>query len=502
MRRPPPDTLVYGVTPAEALTGSDQVYIQGRHFDLGSIEVVLKDPSDPVAVLPPVGLVTKTPHSLRVAIPSFTTNRAKYQLVVRRDGVDATETVPGRSSYLYLRSSGAQPQASSIRVQYVNWGWVFDCGGAEWDYGTSRRRSGTDPAPCGCDTNGMSGGFPSWYPSVWPTAGSEPWSVGIWSDWQRHADQASRDWGTVCSEAWNPGGTSFVDGLVEAYPRVTLVNNQVFWLDLTPTRFQLKGLANGGWYTPIECPVGSPGCESNPAWDPSEAYYDPDPLVQRFFFSCRFVYTDDDGVLQQPACDIWTGNRPDVVVVHNVGSFWKEGEEVDPLDIVDGMRAVTNPQSIVSTNGMVLVSYNQMVGSRPNPDPATYPGGSVAWAPPGNGCLGAIALEADNPDQIGWWGPPDHERDTTPNLLAHELLHAVGGEKQQHHSLTPDSSIPDRMLVGVDIDDCGSTSDPVGCRNVASRRGYRIDLPEIPGGDPAFSTEQACAAVLASPFGE
>jgi hypothetical protein len=145
---PPPPLLVYGVTPAEATVPTDQLYIQGRGFDVGSISVELEDPSDPGFVPPTVAVVDAKPHSLRVTIPSFSTNRREYRLVVRRNG-NAAGATTAFSESIYLRASGSAPPSKAIRVQFVNWGWTFrcsDCGSwpdffSKWEDGTTRRNS-------------------------------------------------------------------------------------------------------------------------------------------------------------------------------------------------------------------------------------------------------------------------------------------------------------------------------------------------------------------------
>jgi hypothetical protein len=143
---------------------------------------------------------------------------------------------------------------------------------------------------------------------------------------------------------------------------------------------------------------------------------------------------------------------------------------------------------------MIVISDNRMVGLRANPD--TWPYSDVPWVP-GDGCLDNLLAQ----EQRGWWGP-EEDHDVTPNLLAHELVHVFG----QSHGIGPteilDSAIPDRVLVGKDLDDClatGMTQAQCDALNVG-RRGYRMDIPEIPGVTGAVTTEQACANAVNSPF--
>jgi hypothetical protein len=270
-----------------------------------------------------------------------------------------------------------------------------------------------------------------------------------------------------------------VRGLVEEAPPITLVSNTVFWIDVRTNQLPLKGLARGGIYrhTP-SCPACSDGTVylDGSVWDAAE---------QAWFLSCQEMYDDDDGNMntpQNPACDHWTGNRPDTVVVHLVGVLFDEFGEVDPQNVGRGYRALTAPGvSGYETSGMIIGSDNRERGLRANPDPATWYWWFVPWTVPGDGDISNLLA----PEQRGWWGPSEY-RDITPNLLSHELVHVFG---QVHEEGDP---YDDRVLVGLDFRECSQVSDP-SCPGLAGQRGYRMYLP------PRTEAEE-CSDVIASPF--
>jgi|GEM_PF-6078674 len=493
---PTTTAVVYAVTPAEVLVPTDSVYIKGRNLDGDNILVWLRDPSEPGASLPSVSILERKPHSLRLAIPALGTSRKRYRVVVSQNGAVARETVPGKSSYAYIGQGGVPP-SEKIRIQYIHWGWVLNCrdGGGYLLHGTSRRNSGVRENG-DCSTFAISGGFPNDYPDfdpgIWPQAGVDDPSEDIWPEWTRLADQTSRDWTTFCSEAWNPDGGHRVGGLEEIAPKVTLIHDLMYWFDVgsieVPT-LQTRGLRAHRIYAIDRCPQEWASC-TNPQGFPGNY----DASQQRKWYGCDDLYRNDDTLMnEQPACDHWPDLRSDhdgTVIsyssrlprleVHVVGVFYVNKVPVDPRDVT-GFRAVANPSNHPDTAHVIMISDNQDVTGRANPDELDlvgFPGSIVPW-PPGDGDVSNLVGEA----QRGWWGPSEH-RDTTPNLLSHEILHALTG--------LPDSAAAsDTPLVQIDRDECPTTSDPILCEELAERRGYSMLFP---GG----TVDQACALVTSS----
>lgn len=411
----PEGATTYAITPGEAVVPTDQVWIEGR-FGSGTRTIQLIDPSDPSAVLPTPQVVYEDAHSLRVSISSFSTTRKQYRIKVTIAGVSNVK-VAGKSDRVFLRSSGSAPSSQSVRTQYFNWGWTFTC----------------NQNACNCTETGL---VPGWfYDPTW----DDSWNGAVWADFRRFVDQTSRDWGTTCSDAWNEGN-SLLSGISEAVPRETYHWNKHFWFNADPDSPEISGLARNrialnlsGTFQEIDiCTLVAGTCRST-ASQPDRLRVH---LVGAFVTDCMDPYADSE----DRHCTI-----------------------VDPTDPVEGFRGITPitssyapPGGGSSGNlpGFVVVSDLLITGQRPHPSD-------------NGGCLGNLILPYG---LTGWWGPSEG-RDTTPNMLSHEFLHALTGLT---HQGIPDTSIPDRVLV----------------QESGDLRGFRMDIPAPL--NQASTTEENC----------
>jgi hypothetical protein len=210
---------------------------------------------------------------------------------------------------------------------------------------------------------------------------------------------------------------------------------------------------------------------------------------ERRWYGCDEIYYNEDddygrGVVQ-PACEYWPDllsdstpgaslphPSPPRVEVHIVGMFFENKVVVDPRN-VGKYRAVWNPANHSDTAHIIMISDNKDAESRLHPDTTVYSGtlSPIHPWPPGDGDISNLVSET----QRGWWGPSE-AADTTPNVLSHEIFHALTGW------LDPTDPQNDTPLVQVDTIEGGS-----------KRRGFSMDFPGATG-------DQTCSLATGSEF--
>lgn len=357
---------VYAVTPTENRVG-DEVYVMGREFDAGSIHAVLEDPDSPLAVFPPVDVVSVSPNSVVLAIPHFETARHRFRLSISQD--DGTGMKPARlakppempvavAPYLYLRSADAAAHDVPIKIQLMNWSadFIRNPVGGEYPY-PGMLLYNRPPFP-----------YPDW-------GKDDSWFGWAWSDLKPVFEQASRDWATICGRVWAPGIPVGINGLEEVVPRTTLS-----WAPYMVPEVEDPGIMIGMMTGTM-------------VWFRS-SYEDHSPNTQDLLG--KVVGTPCQTNAGAIGCPLFVGMQPGVVLVHVVWRMTEGGARVDPLSM---FRGKTFPQY----GNMILVSSNPFVTARPD-----FPVGTT--------------LPIIPPLLPGVWDK-NPLKPATPNILAHEVVH-------------------------------------------------------------------------------
>lgn len=427
-----PKPVVYAVTPTEAATGQ-KVWIEGRNLDNTNFAPRIVDPHNINVLYPEVTVLSRTPHQLKALVPGGLGLRKKFWLWMVPAGnrlQASAETVPGKAHSVFLRASGPAPSSERVKYALHQAAWMFTCDmdgfNCMWPYAHEMV-----PLDILCD-------------------GQNPmtWDVQPWKDYRKFIDQSSRDWATMCSEAWQWPTTHsrrMKPGFTESYRREELIWNPWFWLETAPDMpYQWPGA-----YWTGSGPLRSMATGNVP-YIP-EGHQGPLTVCFNPWNECLF-----------------SGTRQDAVTIFFVGAFDWYGNEVDPNNPITGFRAFTGPSwwplvndfalgepCCTDTHGLMLISSSRYRGYFPRPALATGGGGSI-WP------LLAAVLACDTET---CWPGPGYETDTTPNLLSHELVHAL--LDRGDYPFSP-LDVEDTPFVQNDKDDGG-----------IARRGFNLYVPAI-----------------------
>ena len=373
---------IAGVTPAEGMTG-ESLLIRGTGLDQPGLYVKLVAMSDGAQYSATV--TERKPSWLRITVPSGIGPRRVFDVKVYDGDAVAVPNVPGKSRYAFLRSTGTAPLGKRWKVGVIQTGWEFVCnsagGGCRWPQ----------------------------YHQIGPIfKGTQSWSTPPFDEHKLFIDQGVRDWATICSQAWQdptPHTYQLAPAFFEAFPRELWDwNNGFFWESTshyTATKFTdywmgsavARVFARGA----IPIPFNGKPEMSFGVFEPSSRY---------------------------------RGTLLDGLTLVFVGALLEYGEQVDPND-PDGFSAITgtsDPGLVndllmggvtgTDTHGMIVIS-----GS-PAKDYFLDPTGGG----PNSGVFGSIwpLLDAINAcDKETCWPGPGYSTDRSPNLLAHEMLHAA-----------------------------------------------------------------------------
>ena len=435
---PPQSVLIYGITPAEAKSG-ELVSIRGRLLDQANLVVKFCDLN--MTTCYQAALVEQAPHFATVVVPSVPYERTKYYAYVGASGTLGLEAVGGKSRSIYLRGGGAPPTSQAIRLFVGSATWKFVC----------------DEDSDNCGQQPM---FPYWY-QCWSAWGSDrshgSWGSYPWSKYRLIVDQAVRDWSTMCSKAWDSSHSKqLASSWIEAAVREEIRWNYWFWLE-TARDMPLKPCdpAQPGYWGCVTSYNGLLGCTgSGPLYTMATGttWFWDDSLQYRW----RLCERPDDN------CS-YHGTPLTAVSVFFVGAFFYYGEEVDPNDPTEGFRALagTKTPALVDgyslgeppadTHGLILVSLSPSIGYFPHPSTK------------GDSVLPLVRAENRCTNENCWPGP-GYSDDTTPGVLAHELMHVL----TSRHDAPQTSAIEDTIWVQSDRDDGG-----------IYRRGFSLNAPTL-----------------------
>jgi len=362
--------VILAATPGEIATPG-RVWIQGRGLDANDLAVQIRDGQNAVADLQ---VVERNPTSLQADLSTVGDgNRKQYDIAIGV-GAGATFLEIDRSPVFLRDATVSAPPSQRARVRYVSPIDTYVC----YDAFTL-----CDCYPAHREQDFFPGETTPWHPA--------------WDFLRPYHEQANRDWGTVCSEAWGSQATH-VAGLEfsQSLPSMrTLSWNELVHFELDDQADSLDQLiiASGKLY-------------GRSLLNSSYPFPKPPNLTELI----------QDFANEQPCNTGATGCEsiksrteppgPNEIVVYFVGALFLNGVEADP-DVVRAQTAPTVKAQPFAGQVDGVIVYNAA--------PAM---GSVPIIPEGGCAVLGPAIT------MGVGAPSDGDN---PTLLSHELDHALTG---------------------------------------------------------------------------
>jgi len=437
---------ILSITPPEIVVPGE-VIINGIALNSGLVPKLI-DPITNAQQTLTVNSFAPNRVTASVPKPSGLTTRKPYFLVLGNNN-----KADRYSDRVYLNpNETTRPVGQDIQLSFIRWlpsGYCNNglCGG------DCKLIDGWDPTIRAIFASLLFGNNPGPTADVddwWP----DTWDDNFWMKWKSQVEDTSDEWSSICSPAWN-AGSAYVRGAAEAgWGRITLPSGRLYWISLDYDSHDVEHL------------------NKRLAFNSKAEHRDfckEDPHTSELL---PRTIPDD--------CVKWqVGAGTNRINVHLVGGFIVGGEKVDPSE----MRGITNPPNIYGdTTNLVILSDNPSESARVEFKNAPIAAGERGCYPQHVGTPSIWHWYLSGTDPIGatyWWGP-DAGRDAepTPNLLSHELVHALSVYVHD-----PGGDIPDVCFtpaVGVSRSECprgfdlaaaweDSTSNASRCSGVLAR---------------------------------
>ncbi len=453
---------VYGVTPGEVQAPGGSVWVRGRGFTEKGFSVHLRDTLRPRVALPVGKVFNVTPHGFRIELPRLPIRkrRARIELfVLDRSGALANLSVPGKSNIFHAQRRGLADEPR-IQWQFLRWEPRVPCDDRTKNCAA---RLATDLRP---KTRSV----------------TQTWHVPYWARFLSFVQQTERDWATSCSEAWQApkqrhGYRLGSGGLPEeTAPRKGFNWSPAFWLETARNEPMIvaRNQSEDPGLGRLHYSGVAIGSGSGPLRYIARGRF-PNPKE-------RHRYLLGERIPEASLCSRVIGGCPtgpyrprqDTITVSLHGVFLQNGLEVDPMDPCDGFRAIAGGTILSLVDDESITGYAHSRSERTDTSNIVFLAESPALgtfrdprkASRGRGIQTRTDLFAELRKcraSTGkcWWGP-SRNRDSTPNLLSHEMTHLLGFADLPKGI---QSAVEDTPFVGSDSSDRGQF-----------RRGFDLDL--------------------------